>query len=136
MSTDDFSSKLDEALGLDESSSEAYQPSLVPLRRIVEAIEGRMNQGLPEKRIHLDVMPGFQAHLGQQFKVVLRIPTKQFQDSLFRVYLPSDDGPVNLDLYGDEPVACADDEELENRILEFLAKIKGRMGQYRQYAKD
>lgn len=134
MSTDDFSSKLDEALGLDQSPSDAYRSRLEALRGIVEAIENHMNQDFPEQRIYLDVVPGFQAYLGQQFKVVLRIPAKQFQDSLFRVYLPSDDGPVHLDLYGDEPVACVDDDELENRILEFLTAIKDRMGQYRQYA--
>ena len=84
--------------------------------------------------IKIEIKPGFQATIGQQQTVVVRIPEKSYRDTLFRAYIPIDGMPVTLDLYGEEPEVCQNDAELETRILDFLGKIKDRMASYREYA--
>ena len=73
--------------------------------------------------------------MGQQLRVNIRIPSKDFRDTLFRAYIPLDGLPILLDLYGEEPERCSDFQELQHKVLEFLLRLKDRMASYRDYAR-
>lgn len=133
MSTD-FSSRLDQALDFAGVQSDPYGQTLKDLNEIVKAIRDKMNDGIAGDPIHVDIEPGFNATIGQQLKIAIRIPHKGFRDFLFRAYVPESGYPVNLDLYGEQPLQCATKEELENEILKFVARIRDRMATYREYA--
>jgi hypothetical protein len=133
MSAIPFDSRLKQAL--DFSSGDPYSTSYEWLKEIARSIEGQLNSGLPEpESIVVDLEPGFQANIGQQLRVVIRIPKKQFRDTLFRAYIPTDGLPIYLDLYSEEPEQCASREELEQKVLGFLQRIRDRMVSYRDYA--
>lgn len=133
MTATPFDSRLKQAL--DFSSIDPYRTSYEWLKEIAQSIEGQLNSGLPEpESIVVDVEPGFQANIGQQLRVVIRIPNKQFRDTLFRAYIPTDGLPIYLDLYSEEPEQCANREELEQKVLGFLQRIRDRMVSYRDYA--
>src|SRR5438309_11111212 len=131
MSPVPFESRIKQAL--DFSSSDRYRESYEWLKEIARSIQEQLNGGATGP-IAVEIEPGFQASMGQQLRVIIRIEKKQFRDTLFRAYVPGDGLPIHLDLYGEEPEACGSRDELEERVLEFLSRIKDRMVSYRDYA--
>ena len=67
---------------------------------------------------------------------MLRIPAKGARDTLFRACVPDNGAPVSLDLFGEEPELCDSEQQLEVRVLDFLAYIRDRMAAYREYAQS
>lgn len=132
MPTNDFDTQLDTAL--DFSTTDPFGESYQVLKRIADSIAKKLNENLTSTPIAVEIEPGFQATMGQQLRVILRIPAKGFRDTLFRAYVPENGWPIQLDLYGEQPEACSDEQALQDRVLEFLAKIKDRMASYRDYA--
>ena len=123
-------------LDLEEQATDQYTASLNALREVTDALEERLNSGLPDKPIAIELIPGLQATRGQQFNVKLRIPERGFQDGLFRAYIPLDGLPVTLDLYGDELMPCESLEKMEQQIANFLNEIQSRLTQYRTFARS
>ena len=119
-------------LDLDEVPTPAYETSLNGLKEITDAIQERFNRGLQGDPIHVDVEPGFQAQMSRQLNVKLRFPDKNYQDGLFRAYIPDKGTPVQLDLYGEDLKECNDDDELQDALMVFIAKIKDRIVTYRR----
>jgi hypothetical protein len=136
MSIDYFDRQLDQRLDFSTVASDPYGQSYEALKQIAGSIERKLNDGLPESPIKVEIEPGFQANMGQQLRVNIRIPTKQFRDTLFRAYIPVDGMPILLDLYGEEPEKCSDPQELQDKVLEFLLRLKDRMASYRDYARQ
>ena len=135
MSTDSFDRQLDLALNFSTIANDPFGQSYEALKEIAGSIERKLNDGLPDATIKVEIEPGFQAEIGQQLRINIRIPGKQFRDTLFRAYIPAGGMPVLLDLYGEEPEKCSDLGELEQKILEFLLRLKDRMASYRDYAR-
>lgn len=130
----EFDRQLDQAIDFSTSASDPYGQSYEALKQISGSIERKLNDGLQGAPIRLEVEPGFQASMGQQLRVNVRIPSKQFRDTLFRAYIPVDGVPIYLDLYGEEPERCGNLQDLQENILDFLRRIKERMASYRDYA--
>jgi len=129
-----FDSRLKQAL--DFSSSDPYQESYEWLKEIARSIQDQLNSNLSTPPpITVEIEPGFQANMGQQLRVIIRIEKKQFRDTLFRAYIPNNGLPIHLDLYGEEPDVCNSRDELEEKVLAFLSGIKDRMVSYRDYAR-
>jgi hypothetical protein len=68
----------------------------------------------------MTVEPGHSLSLGQQFNVTCRIDWRPFQSPLFRAYIPQNGDPVHFDFYGEQMVAANGDEEMKERVLEFV----------------
>jgi hypothetical protein len=130
-----FDRELDQALDFSTPASAPYGQSYEALKQIAGSIERKLNDGLQGTPIKVEIEPGFQARMGQQLRVNVRIPSKQFRDTLFRAYIPDDGVPIYLDLYGEEPERCSNSQELQEKILDFLRRIKERMASYRDYAR-
>ena len=121
-------------LDLDEAVTAEYAASYDRLKEIRDAIEERLNVGLNGTPINIEIERGFQAKMGRQLNVKLRIPAKNYQDGLFRAYIPDAGKPVFLDLYGEELVGCNSDDELQDALIQFIENIKDRIATYRSYA--
>jgi len=134
MPTDNFDRQLDQAIDFSATANDPFGQSYDQLKQIAGSIERKLNKGLPGTPVKIEIEPGFQANMGQQLRVIVRIPDKQFRDTLFRAYI-DDDGVIHLDLYGEEPVRCNSQQELQDEIIRFLQGIKERMASYRDYAK-
>ena len=123
----DFQQRLDTIYQNDGANP--YLDAFDSIEKVAKSLERWLNT--PETKV--EVEPGFQARIGQQYNIVLKIPSKNVDDTLFRAYVtPS--GRISLDLYDDDPVPCANEAEMENRLLDFLAKpeVKSRMMIYRK----
>ncbi len=136
MSVDSFDRQLDKALDFAATANDPFGKSYEELKQITNSIERKLNNGLPGDPIKVEIEPGFQATMGQQQRVIIRIPAKNYRDTLFRAYIPTGGMPIHLDLYGEEPERCGDLPELQHKILDFLGQIKDRMASYREYARQ
>jgi len=116
----DFESKVSEILSTAETP--AYLKALGALESMALAVQRQLGPGAPT----VTVEPGYQVAMGQQLNVVVAVPQRNFRDVLFRAYVPATGFPVSLDLYGEEPVRCADEAELEDQVLGFLARPQVR----------
>lgn len=130
----DFDSQLNQALDFSTTANAPYGQSYEELKQIAGSIERKLNDGLQGTPIKVEIEPGLQATMGQQLRVNVRIPSKQFRDTLFRAYIPEDGFPIQLDLYGEEPERCDDAQQLQEKVLDFLKRVKERMASYRDYA--
>ena len=130
-----FEQKLDKALGLETPAPRAY----TEMYQRVEQAAGWLENQLKGRghSVKVVIEPGHLLNVGQQFNVVVLIPTlNNFRDVLFRAYIPAAGKPVTLDLTGDAPVTCASPQVLERRILDFFAldAIRGRLRALRDLA--
>ena len=102
------------------------------LSKICDEIQDRLGKDA-KRAIIVSLQPGFQANMGQQLNVVVEIPDRRYQDTLFRAYVPLGGLPVHLDFYGEEPTKAETLEETEEAILGFLGKpeVKSRLNDYR-----
>ena len=130
-----FEEKLDHALQGVVQGVTPFAAARGDLEGIVRTLERRFATGKAHGKLQFRVVPGFQVNIGQQMKVVARIPNQHFEDVLFRAYVLPQGYPVGLDLYGEQPVPCGNAEELENRIVEFISRpeVNDRMLQYRDF---
>jgi hypothetical protein len=129
----DFDNRLAEIF--DSSSEDSrYKTAYDDVARIVKSIRRRMNQGLREDPIAIEIEPGFQSTMGRQLNVVLKIERKHFRTTLFRAYVPDDGFPIQLDLFGEDAVVCGDKRELEEELLKFLDKTRDGIMSFREYA--
>jgi hypothetical protein len=109
-----------------------YRRNYDSIKRVAKSIEDWLAQPAGMKKLQVQIEPGFQGSLGQQLNVVLNIPERHVRDTLFRVYLQPA-GEINLDLYGEETVPCADEADMQEKILQFLGEPenKSRLNMYK-----
>ena len=131
MDPQSFEKKVGEILDL-KPEEQPYSQATRALEGVAKAVQAQL--GAEATRVTVE--PGYQVKTGQQFKVVVAIPSRNFQDVLFRAYVPPTGFPVSLDLYGEEPVRCQDEAALQDQLLQFLARaeVKSRLGMLKQMA--
>ena len=118
-----FEQRLDEALSrLNNTAVDDFTRVLKKLKDIASALQRRLTKGIAPNQIVVSIAPGFQVNIGQQMNCTIRVPTKNFTDILFRAYVPAQGYPVGLDLVGEELLPCGTEVELENNIIQFLAR--------------
>lgn len=135
MAKSDFEKELDAVLALDEPRPKAYTEMYQRLEQLAASLERSLSGN--GHKIQVVLEPGHLVNVGQQFNVVVQIPTlNNFRDVLFRAYLPPEGKPVTLDLTGEEPVQCTTPKALEKKILDFLAldAIRARLRTLRDLA--
>ena len=120
-----FAERLSEDLG--KAQKPEFDQAYAELRGIAEGICAAVSKGKPGLEVTLE--PGYTTNLGQQFRLRLAVPTRNWSETLLRAYLPSEGFPVNLDLGDETPVACADKQALDDAVLRFMRKpeIANRM---------
>lgn len=77
MPSGNFASRLDQALDFSAAAADPYGQTLSQVKDIAKAIEAKLNDGLADSPLRVEVEPGFRATIGQQLNIVLRIPAKQ-----------------------------------------------------------
>jgi hypothetical protein len=136
MAAKDFSAKL--AATLKASTPGAYAEAIATIQEVAQGIQDILPKAAAKKKgAVVQLEPGFPSQLGQQINVVLKIAENNVSDTLFRIYV-TPDGRFNLDLYGEQPIVCADKEALEAQILAFLARpeVVARLNLYRDLIKN
>jgi len=130
MDTTEFETQVGQILR--EPVSPTYREAVTALQSIARAIQKQLGQDGPQ----VAVEPGCYIALGQQLNVAVRVPRTGFEEVLFRAYVPDTGYPIGLDLFGGEPVECADEMELQNQVLAFLRRpeVRNRMAWLRETA--
>jgi hypothetical protein len=117
--------------------SEGYEQVKNVLQRMCDSIAKEL-RAIAGTQVYVILEPGWLANAGQQLRVVVGIPSVNYQDTLFKVYIPPPLGfPVQLDFYGDEPTVAPDAATLEREIVSFLARpeVKLRLQAYSEMAR-
>jgi hypothetical protein len=127
-----FERRLDEVLKRPLSTADAYERSLATIKEAAASIERWFKAG---KNVRVSVEPGYLVNAGQQLNVVIRIPSRNVQDTLFRAYLAME-GAISFDFFGEELIECNTPQEAEQRVLDFLARpeMQLRMRAYKDLA--
>lgn len=128
-----FDKRFEEALDVALETTDGYETSLATIRRAAALIERWFK--VRRKTVTVTVEPGYLVNAGQQLNVVIRIPSQNVAETLFRAYLALD-GTVSFDFYGENLVVCASPEETEQAVLEFVARpeMQLRLRTYRDLA--
>lgn len=106
----------------------AFTDRLERLKSLASAIEAAMRPAgsrAGAKRPRVTVAPGWTVNIGQQFNVVVTVPRSSgndFEQNLFRVYIPSGNQAMQLDFFGEELQPVSDLEELDQAVFNFLAQ--------------
>lgn len=126
-----FANQLNAALA--GSPHEPYLRMFDALNRVASTLESWLTTSAARSPVSVQVEPGFPAEMGQQFNVVVHIRDREVSDTLFRAYV-SPDGTTALDFFGEEPTIVTDENELQRRVLEFLARpeVKSRVTIYKK----
>jgi hypothetical protein len=112
--------RLNAALRLDDPPAPAYAAMENRLNEIVELLQKQIDKTRKNAQVALE--PGHLVRAGQQFNVVVYIPNQnRFRDTLFRAYIPATGSPVTLDFIGDSPEEVDTPDQMEERVINFLA---------------
>jgi hypothetical protein len=116
------------------SEDEPFGQVLDDFRALAARLQGLLAPG----SIVVRVEPGYVTKLGQQLRVVVAIPSREFEDVLFRAYVPPGGFPVSLDFFGEDVVECADDAALEREVTGFLGRdeMRTRLDALRRLASE
>ncbi|MEN6642505.1 MAG: hypothetical protein ABFE08_08675 [Armatimonadia bacterium] len=112
-----------------EASSEA-NPAVTFLTDLAAQLQKALQP------IEVVAEPRYVVNMGQQWRLVLRLPDGTFEHVLFKAYVPLGGFPVQLDFYRDSLVPCNDRAELEQAIATFLQEetTRQQMAQLRAIA--
>ena len=115
---EEWKKKNDRKLVLSSQTTD-FEENIKAVEDLAKGIEKDLNDN---GEMAIDVQWGYEVDLGQQFNVLLRVSKVNFQEILFRVYLPLSGSDIYLDLYDDEPVKCANRDEMFERSYSFLER--------------
>ena len=91
------------------------------LTNITDFLQAQIDSS--HKKAQVVVEPGHLVNAGQQFNIVIHIPARNnYQDTLFRAYIPASGAPVTLDFTGDEPERVDSADALEESVILFLSR--------------
>lgn len=105
------------SLTLDGDTVADFKKALDDMNAVVNSIRQLFGS---RNEISVALEPGYQVIDGQQFNVIIAIPSAQFQRTLFRAYIPETGYPVTLDLNGDETVLCDSPGVLGEQVAKFI----------------
>jgi hypothetical protein len=116
-----FEQRLDEALRLSDPPDPLYIEMETRLRQIADFLQSQIDPTRAKAQVAVE--PGHLINAGQQFNLVVNIPSlNRYREPLLRAYVPPSGKPVMLDLIGDEPETVSTPAELEERVIEFLSR--------------
>ena len=71
---------------------------------------------------HLEcwLQAGFPVNYGQEWRVMIKPKSRDYEQILLRAYVPLNGFPAWLDLSDEEPVKCADEGALRQNLDDFL----------------
>ncbi len=64
--------------------------------------------------------PGFLVNSGQEWRVILKPKSRDYEQVLLRAYVPLDGFPTSLDLYGESMISCSNEAALRKNLANFL----------------
>lgn len=64
--------------------------------------------------------PGFLVNSGQEWRVLLKPQSRDYEQILLRAYVPLDGFPTSLDLYGEALTTCSNEAALRRHLANFL----------------
>ena len=67
-------------------------------------------------------VPGFVTNLGQEYRILVKPVSKNYEHLLIRAHVPAAGTPVMLDLYDDDLIRCNTPSDLEKNLLDFLGR--------------
>ena len=116
-----------------------YTERLETLNGIARSLQANLAANAPPGQqidLQVAVVPGYAVNRGQQFNVVCRIPGRNFESTLFKVYIPSRGDPVHFDFYGEQMIPANGNAEMEERFVEFVQQpdVANRLLTLRQMA--
>jgi hypothetical protein len=91
----------------------------------LKAVSAGIAASVPVKGATVTVEPGYRVNFGQQYNIVLQIPSRKFRDVLFRAYVPPQGYPVRLDFFGEDLVTCSSLDELSAAVRTFVREQVG-----------
>ena len=63
---------------------------------------------------------GFSVNLGQEWRIMLKPRSRDYEQILLRSYVPMDGFPTSLDLYGEAMITCNNETTLRKNLANFL----------------
>lgn len=133
MDKDELKKKVAELLKEEAGDGlDRFRLAVGKLRELAEAVEA----SFPADTVRVHVEAGHRVNYGQQYNFVVDVAKMKLRDVLFRAYVPPDGFPVTLDLFDTERPECANEGELEAKVLEFLAHrdVRTRLLEIREIA--
>jgi hypothetical protein len=100
------------------------------LQSVCRSLAERLFGGRKSGSVVLE--PGFTTNMGLEQKVVVEVSARSFRDVLFRAYVPVDGYPVEVDFYGENPVRCTSESDLDKAVGQFIKRpeVLARLKQY------
>lgn len=134
-----FDAQLQAVLKQAGQTAGPYDARLKTLGDIAQSMQKNLTANPPiGQKIELTVTvePGHSLNAGQQFNVMCSIAWRPFQSPLFRAYIPPNGDPVQFDFYGEKMVAANGDDEMQERVLDFIREpdVANRLLTLRQMA--
>ena len=112
------------------------QPGYVEATNALHQLVAALERALAPGSVQITLEPGYQTNLGLQINAVVRVPARQFQEVLFRAYVPVDGWPVSLDLGDKQPKPCGDVALLTEEFLGFVRSVRQRLDALREIAAE
>jgi hypothetical protein len=72
------------------------------------------------QRLECWLSQGFLVNMGQEWRVMVKPVSRDFEQILLRAYVPLNGFPAWLDIYDEEPIRCVDDASLRENLAGFL----------------
>src|SRR5580704_6965308 len=110
--------RISDTLKEDPGGPTPYDEAVTTLEKAAGGLQQFLSPGSDAVQVRLE--PSSRVNLGDQYRMVIRIPSQGFNDVLFRAYVPEDGFPVTLDLFDDEAPTCPDVAALEQEIVKFV----------------
>jgi len=134
MTAKSLEERISETLKEKPGSPTPYDEAVTTLEKAAGGIQRFLSPDSEAVQVRLE--PSYRVNLGDQYRMVIRIPGQGFNDVLFRAYVPEDGFPVTLDLFDDEAPSCPDVAALEREIVEFLdhKDVKRRLSALKKLA--
>jgi hypothetical protein len=104
-----------EALAQTPPASTQFDEVLNVLDEFAQAVDT-----FTKGKVHVTREPGFLVSVGQEYRILLQSASGGPVQPMFRVYVPLQGYPVNLDLHQDRLLPCEDRPALEIALEEFL----------------
>jgi hypothetical protein len=73
-----------------------------------------------DQKLECWLIPGFSVNLGQEWRVMLKPWSRDYEHILLRAYVPLSGFPTSLDLYGENLNTCSSEAILRKNLANFL----------------
>jgi hypothetical protein len=118
MTAKSLEERISDTLKEEPGAPTPYDEAVTTLEKAAGGIQRSLSPEAEAVQVRLE--PSYRVNLGDQYRMVIRIPAQGFNDVLFRAYVPEQGFPVTLDLFDDDAPSCPDVAALEQEIVKFL----------------